>query len=134
MDVGIQFEYVQFQCIGAGLFEVFCKFNPSIRPVAIDAGDDGYRAERLRLADEVEIVLYLVRLHVATDIIGGFRITRLLEHRIALHFDLLFEQGFEDDGTRSGLFELFVALGVHRKSRTAHDNRGLGCQSRVLGL
>ena len=57
----------------------------------------------------------------------------VVEHLCGFEHDLLFEEGFDDDGAGTGLCEAGVAFRAFSKARTANDNRVLKFQARKCG-
>lgn len=99
-----QDEYVQLDCRSPCLLDRPCKGDPFARMNAMDTGDHGYRAAVPHLSNQIEILRERMLRHVPAHVVAGFRIIAVTVQPGSLVQNLLFENGLEHDGARSGLF------------------------------
>ena len=125
---------VQFQGIGTSLFNLTGEICPGIRFVTVHTGNDRNRTQLFRLPDQIQIIIYLVSLHVTANVIHRFRIILILHQGITLSLDLFFEKRFQHNSTGTSLLKLFVTFSVVSQSRTTDNYRIAQCKSRILGF
>lgn len=98
----------------------------------MDTGDHGYRAAVPRLSNQIEILRERMLRHVPAHVVAGFRIIAVTVQPGSLVQNLLFENGLEHDGARSGLFGFDDVTQRRSETRAAHNDRAGKFQTEIL--